>query len=531
MILINSAAYVGSEFRSEVGAIPPCFLPLGNRKLLQHQVNAIRNIFCRERIVVSLPFNYKLALDELSLLSSLNVEFVKVPEKFSLGESITYVLNVSAEYADTGLRLLHGDTLILDMPESSNSIAVSPPLGDYDWEFEPTVYEQKLDSMVWSGYFSFSSLRGFLRALALSRNDFVTAVREYSNSVTLAVTPCRDWFDLGHVNTYFLSRSKVTTQRSFNQLNISDGVLYKTGTPSKKIEAEYNWFNSVPSILRKYTPHLLGCGKLPNDGFYYELEYLPFLPLNEIFVHGRNSTVFWEKKLNLIRRILITTRQAYQELIDESEVLDVLKRIDLDAKSLFEEKTLNRLIKYASDSGFDLNEAVAVSNGNHFSLKDIASVCIERCLRMPVIPSVLHGDLCFSNILFDSRSDRLKLIDPRGLTAHNVSSIYGDQKYDLAKVAHSVIGLYDFIIADCYVINIDNDGHEFISFELGNRLVSVQERFFEISFIDNIKTKDIMPAVVLLFLSMLPLHSDNPSRQKAMRLNAVRLFKEYVVFS
>ena len=32
MILINSAAYVNAEFRNEFGAIPPVFLPIGNKK-------------------------------------------------------------------------------------------------------------------------------------------------------------------------------------------------------------------------------------------------------------------------------------------------------------------------------------------------------------------------------------------------------------------------------------------------------------------------------------------------------------------
>ena len=32
MILISSAAYVISEFQAELGRIPPCFLPLGNKK-------------------------------------------------------------------------------------------------------------------------------------------------------------------------------------------------------------------------------------------------------------------------------------------------------------------------------------------------------------------------------------------------------------------------------------------------------------------------------------------------------------------
>lgn len=48
MILINSAAYVNTEFRNEFGSIPPCFLPIGNKKLLSHQVNALRKQFSQK---------------------------------------------------------------------------------------------------------------------------------------------------------------------------------------------------------------------------------------------------------------------------------------------------------------------------------------------------------------------------------------------------------------------------------------------------------------------------------------------------
>ena len=37
-----------------------------------------------------------------------------------------------------------------------------------------------------------------------------------------------------------------------------------------------------------------------------------------------------------------------------------------------------------------------------------------------------------------------------------------------------------------------------------------------------------MPLVVLLFMSMLPLHEDRPDRQKAMFYNALRIYKKYI---
>ncbi len=141
----------------------------------------------------------------------------------------------------------------------------------------------------------------------------------------------------------------------------------------------------------------------------------------------------------------------------------------------------------------------------------------------------MHGDLCFSNILYDSRSQRIKVIDPRGINSLNEMTFYGDQKYDLAKLAHSVLGMYDFIIAGRYQIKRNNKNNEVIEFELDERLRNIQRLFVDRVFIDHVSVREIMPLVVLLFLSMLPLHSDRADRQKAMLLNAIRIYKFYVL--
>ena len=110
------------------------------------------------------------------------------------------------------------------------------------------------------------------------------------------------WFDLGHVNTYFNSRSKITTQRSFNNITVEDGVVYKSGSPSKKIEAEENWLKSVPVAIKKYTPNILDSGINEAGSIFYATEYLPCMPLNELFVHGRNNLSFWKNQISLMKK-------------------------------------------------------------------------------------------------------------------------------------------------------------------------------------------------------------------------------------
>lgn len=49
MILINASSYVNAEFEAEIGRIPPCMLPIGNKKLLQLQVDVVRQQFPNEK--------------------------------------------------------------------------------------------------------------------------------------------------------------------------------------------------------------------------------------------------------------------------------------------------------------------------------------------------------------------------------------------------------------------------------------------------------------------------------------------------
>lgn len=525
MIIINSAAYVIPEFRAEFGQIPPCLLPIGNRKLVEYQVPMLRKA-CDEKIVISLPEGYELTIDEHQLFSVLGIEVAYVPPRFTLAEALLFVLNTVGERFEHGepLRLLHGDTLLAKVPDGADLIAVASTDDDYNWEAETSRTGRPL---VWCGYFAFSSPRAFIRTLALSRENFVKAVRLYAENIPLAVAESEDWHDLGHVNTYFVSRSQITTQRVFNSLRIENGTVWKSGIQARKIEAESEWFKRLPVPLKRYTPQLIDSGCDPESGVpYYILEYLPCSPLNEVFVHGRNPDFFWRRVFKLLGDFLQQARHCVSAVSEAR----CDKAIEADAYDLYESKTYRRLEEYASKKSIDLTTCVSYANKELGSLFDIARDCITRTVVLPVVPAVLHGDFCFSNILLDSRAGSIKVIDPRGLNQKNELTSLGDQKYDLAKVCHSVIGLYDFIIAGRYQLEPShNGGSAIVHFHVDDRLLNIQQAFLECELLPGISARKIIPLTVLLFLSMLPLHADRPDRQQAMLANALRLYTDYVI--
>lgn len=250
---------------------------------------------------------------------------------------------------------------------------------------------------------------------------------------------------------------------------------------------------------------------------------MPILPLNEIFVHGRNPVVFWEKILNLISFYMNESRQYFPK--DNPELID---KIQQDSTALYADKTYERLEKYTQQIGLDLSVPTRYDGIDLPSLRDIADECINKSLSLPVIPAVVHGDLCFSNIMYDSRSNSIKVIDPRGLNIQQELTIYGNQSYDLAKLCHSFIGLYDFIIADSFNLEKNDKVGVKLKFNVDFRLEQIQSVFMAKQLISDISNMEIIAPTILLFLSMIPLHYDKPHRQDAMLANALRLYSIFM---
>ncbi len=366
-----------------------------------------------------------------------------------------------------------------------------------------------------------------MKSLVESRGRFVDSIVSYNKKYSFVIDSSGDWLDFGHLNSFYHARTRMTTQRSFNELSINSRFVHKASVDkSKKIYAEARWFLDLPSILRLHTPILLDHneGGIDNRGASYKLEYLYLLPLSDLFVFGRLKKSSWNNIFDGI-----------------SQVLNDFSSFDLSNLSIcfgeFDDfylpKTVGRLIEFQQQRQFSvLNEKFAFDkDGLGLTLVDIARD-VAQYIR-PVSTdniSIVHGDMCFSNLLFDSRVDAIKCIDPRGLTPRGDISIYGDVRYDYAKLYHSVVGFYDFIIAGKYnleknkilgvnVVKINfSESQEYYNpvVESFKSLILSRSKYEE---------SEILAITIHLFLSMLPLHSDRPDRQDAFVANALRLYK------
>jgi hypothetical protein len=521
MLLITSGAFITGELGSEIGELPPSFLPVGNKRLYQHQIIWAKSQGYKD-IYISLPNTFEIQEYDLKYLSNSGVDILYVPNDISLGESISYCLSNLKENELGPLSILHGDTLFGEykLKIGSDIISIAKNSGSYNRavltknKFVERVSHE--DELIMSGYFQFTDGREFNRFLHSSRFNFVEAVNLYIKQGDCNFPLITDWLDFGHIISYYHSRRKITTQRVFNGLLIDRKTVTKSSRDLRKIEAEFNWFNKLPEDLKSYIPNVYGF-KVKSNLAYYSMDYLYSLSLSDIAVFSVQSYKAWEYILSEIFSFIYSSRK----------INPVYKSLDIyAAQSIYLKKTLSRLEKFKEESGFDINQELKYEGKALGSLLDIA---IKSASYIPPTidtdMSYVHGDICFSNILFDYRSRNIKLIDPRGIDLNGKMTTVGDLRYDLAKLLHSVVGLYDFIISGRaamvehefdYTITIYSD--DFTSLGL--------EDFMKKN-IENLgyKYKVILAITVQLFISMLPLHNDDYNRQLMLLANALRLHK------
>jgi hypothetical protein len=521
--LITSSAFVDQELSAEFGHLPPTFLPVGTKRLYEYQLEQIGR---GRQVYMTLPESYIVSPEDQRRLSEAGAVLLKLPDGLSLGEAVVFALNLIG-VAEQPVRILHGDTLITGLPCGLDVVGVATSEEGYSWAevrsdgdrilglqtFEaglPVSHTQP----VACGYFAFSHSSALVRAIVRARGSFVEGIEAYGREHTLRAVNIPNWLDFGHLQTLFRSRRMLASARAFNTLRIDGRTVRKLSAETEKMVAEASWFASVPPALRVYTARLIDSGE-ENGTAFYETEYEHLPTLSELFVFGTLGHATWLGVLRSCHEFLVTCASTHGPESASSSL-----------RQLATVKTAERLRRFSDETGFDIERMLRYDGHPMPSLMQIADD-LENCIDLSGIrrQTVMHGDLCFSNILYSSRVQRIKVIDPRGYVEAGENSIFGDNRYDLAKMAHSIVGRYDQIIAGRYEMPADDNGRFSINFETAPHHVWLEDAWseFEVGGVTG-GSAEIRALTVGLFLSMLPLHADRPDRQRAFIANALRLY-------
>ncbi|MEM8790943.1 MAG: phosphotransferase [Pseudomonadota bacterium] len=520
MLLILSARPVTEEIALQFGRIPPSFLPLGSQRLFALQAEIAHGMPC----YMTVPEDYEISPSDLAAIEAAGIRLLPQPSKLSITEAIG---NALTRIQPEGLlRILYGDTLLqMSAAEMSEPdiVAVQETTSNYNWAFveiDPdgrTLFSdeppQRLDTRrVVCGYYTFSDPA--LLATACHENSIVKALRLYSAQKHLTCRTAENWLDFGHLPLYFQSKKDLLVKRVFNELVYEDHMLVKRSADTAKMRAEANWYEALPGSLRLHTPRYLG----RDEGKFqagYALEYVHAPLLSDLAVFGSLPLTSWLEIL-----------QASIEFISKCHAIrppeDGPEASHAFASEFFHDmivdKTRTRLASYCAEGEIGLEARITLNGIAHPPLKEVAEGLVD--MIPPTTPQHIrfwHGDLFYGNMFYDFIAQRVLCIDPRGQLGSGQISLWGDLRYDLAKLAHSIIGHYDKVLNGRSVLKTDPDAPLNWQFSVESPQYGAQLEEIFLSYVHeklDISAQELRAMTALMFLSMLPLHSDSPERQR-----------------
>ncbi|MEO5713816.1 MAG: sugar phosphate nucleotidyltransferase [Luteolibacter sp.] len=324
-----------------------------------------------------------------------------------------------------------------------------------------------------------------------------------------------NWMDVGNPDHLQDAQQKFIQSRSFNTLSLDSlrGSISKKSTYTLKFHDEINYYKLLPDSLKIYFPRVIEASNLPNDQ-RLTLEYYAYPTLADILLFDRQSPAFWKKALNRLSAICADFRSLdYGTDTDAAKDIYLKKNIGRFEEFLANPPEIVRDFLAADSHHVD---GIAVHSPHEVIGRSLPALSrlSEQARLTPI-----HGDLCLSNILCEPNSCLIKLIDPRG--SFGRQGALGDQRYDFAKLDHSITGRYDFIVNDLFAIHSDTPGDVRLEIPYRGDLDQISAEFESI-FLGERK-EEIRLITAWLFLSMLPLHADKPRRQFAMLATGLKI--------
>lgn len=342
-------------------------------------------------------------------------------------------------------------------------------------------------------------------------STFFYAMRLYSKTNPFQAIKCDNWFDIGHADTYYNSKLEVKA-REFNHITIDKNrsILRKYSDDREKFIGEIQWYLKLPSEIEYVRPRIFEYSTAYNTPFI-AMEYYAYHTVHELFLYGDLNCHQWTDIFNRIYFVFCDLKRY--TVVDDNIIRSL--------EDMYLAKTLQRFDRMRSDGRFSafFSKNIVVNNVTYKSLDAMCEILkdiIPEMLYDVESFHIIHGDLCFSNIMVDGNFSFIKVIDPRG--KFGTYDIYGDGRYELAKLFHSIDGKYDFIIKDLFSIDYDLK-NAVINFQISDckrdfDLCKLFMDIFEPEIGDDLKKIELIES--LLFLSMIPLHGENLGHQMAM---------------
>lgn len=542
ILLVPSATLIPKEMRTHFGEIPTALYPLNDRPIIDHLYEQYRDKVDRF-IVVS--FKKSTLLKDYIKTKKLNVQLVELDELKDLGYTIFKGFEEIKKYRNVeGVYLNFADTLVFDecSNDEQNRGYFSVDIPSETWTFfrrnnkgiitnlydkVPIPEEETAAELpLFVGCFFFKNWEEFNFYLSSALNikektcdSFYAALQEFSKSKHFSFVETKKWFDVGHKENYLKAKTGVQA-RVFNEIDIDDsrGILRKTSRNKEKFINEIKWYLKMPNKLQYLIPRIYDYS-ISMENPYVSMEYYGYNTLHELFLYGELPLYKWQKIFERIRFVIDDMGKYI--ILDSPDTKQSMREVYI-------KKTISRLTVLKDNPDFSAfyNRDFFSNGKKYYSLSyymNILPEVLEKELinNTAINFNIIHGDLCFSNILLEENHGFVRVIDPRG--EFGTYDIYGDPRYEMAKLLHSLDGKYDFIIENMFELAVHDNVITFQIEKSTNQLLEVFRDVFQ-SHLDNYSNIRLIEST--LFLSMIPLHSDYLNRQYAMLVTGIDMLDQ-----
>ena len=485
-----------------------------------------------KKVIILLNKNDNSTRKYINFLKIENVEIiVENVDSKSLWETISFAKKYIWENETVIIQLW--DTILnsqLDFSHDFISVSKKKLLNPEDWTFVNEKFEfyDKMENFdeknfyLVNGIYFLKNAQIFFELLEKKKNFYDTLEKYFKNNSWILLNH-NDWYyDLGHLDEYYKSKIDFLRVRSFNSLKYDDfrWIITKRSSNKEKLLWEINWYNNLPNDLKAFTPRLIDYKTW--EDVEYSLEFYWYTSLADIFLYSQYSENHLKNILSKLIKYIEYLRNNYTD-----KNFSIKNFYDIYLNKTFDR--VDWLLKNLTlKSIYDLDSLV-INWKNYKNIKNILTKeKLEKIVNNDIYKAddctIIHWDLCFSNILFDVYNGIFKLIDPRG--EFGEMWIWWDIKYDIAKLRHSIHWKYENIISDLFNLNYSIEQRK-IDFNYFNWISESTIWYFDNEISKLWYDANVIKYIeALLYLTMIPLHTDSLERQIIMYATSVILFNE-----
>lgn len=369
-------------------------------------------------------------------------------------------------------------------PEYENSI--ESPTDNYiglsqtfpcRWKYEDGKFEEKLSEKYGvAGFFLFKdkdSLTGIPESGELVR-------WMQKNKMTYCTVGLAGTREFGILEEYEkLEKEKC---RPFNKITVKDDILTKepVDAQGKKLaDRECAWYKKAKEKGIEILPQI------------YDTN-----PLKMEYIDGRNiyeCDLSYTQKKDVLEKLVFSLNKLHASETKAADTFSIMK--------VYFSKTFDRigkiqdLVPYARDKEILVNGRKC---RNVFYHKRELERAVEKLVFSCKSFAFIHGDCTFSNMMLRENGEPV-LIDPRGY--FGFTELFGDVRYDWAKMYYSIVGNYDRFNLKDFMLKIGEMAEEGVWLEIAsNQWEDMEQDFFNLTGADEREIK-LLHAVIWLSLT------------------------------